>query len=122
MSFLSAYWLAPLLLVASNIFMITAWYGHLKFKATPLLIVIGVSWLIALPEYILQVPANRIGHSVYSATQLKIMQEIITFAVFIVFSWVWLGEKLAWNHWVGVLLMIAAAFFVFGFKSSPSGG
>lgn len=116
MSFTTAHWLTPLLLIGSNCFMIAAWYGHLKFKAAPLLAVIAISWLIALPEYILQVPANRMGHGVYSATQLKIMQEVITFAVFIIFSSVWLGERLAWNHYVGIVLMIAAAFFVFGFR------
>lgn len=113
-----AYWLTPLLLIASNIFMIAAWYGHLKYKSSPLLIVIATSWLIALPEYILQVPANRMGHSVYSAPELKIMQEVITLMVFIAFSWLWLGEKLAWNHWVGIVLLIAAAGFVFGFRPS----
>ena len=116
----NAVWLTPILLVGSNIFMTFAWYGHLKFKAAPLLAVIAVSWLIALPEYILQVPANRMGHEVYSAPQLKIMQEVITLAVFVLFSWLWLGEKLAWNHWVGLVLVLLAAIFVFAVPSGAA--
>lgn len=81
------------LLLLSNIFMTFAWYGHLKFKARPLLLVILVSWGIAFFEYCLQVPANRIGHSYFSASQLKIIQEVITFSVFAVFSWFYLNER-----------------------------
>ena len=101
------------LLVFSNIFMTFAWYGHLKFKATPILIVIAVSWLIALPEYILQVPANRYGHAVYSAAQLKTIQEVITLTVFIGFSIWYLGEPVKWNHLAGFALMVLAAWLIF---------
>lgn len=111
----SALWLTPLLLVASNVFMTAAWYGHLKFKAAPIIAVIFVSWLIAFPEYLLQVPANRMGHSVWSAPQLKIMQEIITLSVFVIFSYLYLGERLAWNHWIAFALIALAAVFMFGF-------
>jgi hypothetical protein len=93
-------YLAPIvLLFASNIFMTFAWYGQLKYPAAPLLLVIPVSWGIAFFEYCLAVPANRIGHQVYSAPQLKTMQEIITLLVFGVFSVLWLGESLKWNTW-----------------------
>ena len=88
-------YLAPIvLLFASNVFMTFAWYGQLKYPAAPLLVVIPVSWGIALFEYCLAVPANRIGHQVYSAPQLKTMQEIITLLVFAVFSVTFLGESL----------------------------
>ena len=110
----NALWLTPLLLIASNVFMTFAWYGHLKFKAAPILAVIFVSWLIAFPEYLLQVPANRMGHAIWSAPQLKIMQEIITLSVFVIFSYLYLGERLAWNHWIGFALMALAAVFIFG--------
>lgn len=111
---ISGPYLTPiLLLVASNVFMTFAWYGHLKFPAKPLWIVIGVSWAIALVEYCLAVPANRIGHQVYSAAELKTMQEVITLLVFAVFSVAWLGEKLTLNHAVGFALIGLGAFFVF---------
>ena len=107
-------YIAPvLLLVASNIFMTLAWYGHLKFKATPLVIVIVASWAIAFVEYCLAVPANRIGHAVYSAAQLKTMQEVITLVVFVAFSALYLKEPLGWNHLVGFALIAAGAFFIF---------
>lgn len=102
-----------LLLTASNLFMTLAWYGHLKFKAAPLLVVIAVSWLIALPEYMLQVPANRIGHGAMTAAQLKTMQEVISLTVFAGFSWLYLGEKLGWQHAVGFALICLGAWFVF---------
>ena len=106
--------IAPiLLLIGSNVFMTFAWYGHLKYTNKPLLAVILVSWGIAFFEYCLQVPANRIGYTVYNAAQLKTMQEIITLVVFVVFSVWWLGAELKWNHLVGFALMVAAAFFVF---------
>lgn len=105
--------LTATLLAASNLFMTFAWYGHLKFKATPILIVIALSWLIALPEYILQVPANRFGHAVYSAAQLKTIQEVITLTVFIGFSVWYLGEPIKWNHLAGFALMILAAWLIF---------
>lgn len=101
------------LLICSNIFMAFAWYGHLKFKAAPLLAVILVSWGIAFFEYCLQVPANRYGHSVFSAAQLKTIQEIITLTVFAGFSIWYLHEPVRWNHLVGFALIVAASFFIF---------
>ena len=107
-------YVAPvLLLVASNLFMTLAWYGHLKFKAAPLALVVLVSWGIAFIEYCLAVPANRIGHAVYSAAELKTMQEVITLAVFAVFSVVYLKEAFAWNHAIGFALIVLGAWFVF---------
>ena len=105
--------LPPLLLVASNVFMTFAWYGHLKFTDRPLWIVILVSWGIALFEYCLAVPANRIGHTVYGAAELKTMQEVITLAVFAVFSVVYLKEALTLNHALGFGFIALGAFFVF---------
>ncbi|WP_296166723.1 DMT family protein [uncultured Brevundimonas sp.] len=106
--------IAPvLMLVASNIFMTFAWYGHLKFGSKPLWLVVIVSWGIALFEYCLAVPANRIGHAVYSTAELKTMQEVITLIVFAVFSVSFLGEKLTMNHAVGFVLIIAGAWFIF---------
>jgi uncharacterized protein (DUF486 family) len=102
-----------LLLIASNVFMTFAWYGHLKFKSTPLLIVVVASWGIAFIEYCLAVPANRIGHAVYSAAQLKTMQEVITLCVFAIFSVVYLKEQIGWNHLIGFALIAAGAWFVF---------
>ncbi len=102
-----------LLLVASNVFMTLAWYGHLKFKSTPLLLVIVASWGIAFIEYCLAVPANRIGHAVYSAAQLKTMQEVITLVVFAIFSVVYLKEQLTINHAIGFALIALGAWFVF---------
>lgn len=101
------------MLIISNVFMTFAWYGHLKYKAAPLLIVILISWLIAFAEYCFQVPANRVGHGYYNAAQLKTIQEIITLSVFAVFSVLYLGESFRWNHAVGFALMVAAAFFIF---------
>lgn len=109
----SAFVLPILLLVASNVFMTFAWYGHLKFTSTPLYLVIAVSWGIALFEYCLAVPANRIGHQVYSAAELKTMQEVVTLLVFAVFSVFYLKEPLGWNHAVGFSLIAAGAFFIF---------
>ena len=106
--------IAPIfMLVLSNVFMTFAWYGHLKFGSKPLWIVIGVSWGIALFEYCLAVPANRIGHQVYSAAELKTMQEVITLVVFAVFSITFLGEKLTMNHAVGFALILGGAWFIF---------
>jgi len=102
-----------LLLLASNVFMTFAWYGHLKFKSAPLIAVILVSWAIAFFEYCLAVPANRIGHEVYSAAELKTIQEVITLVVFAVFSVVVLKEQLSWNHAIGFALIAAGAFFIF---------
>ena len=101
------------LLLASNIFMTFAWYGHLKYKAAPLLLVIFISWGIAFFEYCLQVPANRYGHGIFSAAQLKTIQEIITLVVFAGFSVWYLHEPLRWNHLVGFGCIVAAAFFIF---------
>lgn len=101
------------LLLLSNIFMTFAWYGHLKYKSSPLLIVIMVSWGIAFFEYCLQVPANRIGHGYYSAAQLKTIQEVITLIVFAVFSILYLNEPFRWNHLVGFSLIALGAAFVF---------
>ncbi len=105
------------LLSVSNLFMTLAWYGHLKFKAAPLLLVILASWGIAFFEYCLAVPANRWGHSVYSAAELKTIQEVITLIVFAGFS-VWiLKEPLGWNHAVGFGLIALGAWFIFQGKS-----
>lgn len=101
------------LLTMSNVFMTVAWYGHLKFTDRPLWTVILVSWGIAFFEYCLAVPANRYGHAVYSAAELKTMQEVITLIVFAIFSVVYLKEALTINHAVGFVLIAAGAFFVF---------
>ncbi len=107
-------YLAPIvLLTLANVFMTFAWYGHLKYPHHPLWLVVIVSWGIAFFEYCLQVPANRIGYTVYNAAQLKTMQEIITLVVFVAFSVLWLGAGFRWNHLVGFALMVAAAFFIF---------
>jgi len=106
--------LAPIvLLFCSNVFMTFAWYGQLKFPNAVLWQVVLVSWGIAFFEYCLAVPANRIGHQVYSAAQLKTMQEIITLLVFGVFSATYLGETLRWNHMVAFMFLCGAAFFSF---------
>ncbi len=93
--------------------MTIAWYGHLKYKNSPLWMAILISWLIASVEYCFQVPANRIGHYQFSAAQLKTIQEVITLIVFSVFSVVYLKEGLKWNYIAGFLMMIGAVFFVF---------
>ncbi len=101
------------MLLLSNVFMTFAWYGHLKYKTAPLMVVIFASWGIAFFEYCLQVPANRYGHSVFSAAELKTIQEVITLLVFALFSIFYLGEPLKWNHLVGFGLMCAAVFVIF---------
>ncbi len=101
------------LLTISNIFMTFAWYGHLKFKSSPLWIAIGVSWLIALLEYCFQVPANRFGSAYFSTAQLKVMQEVITLVVFGAFSVLYLKEQFRWNYLVAFALIVGAVFFVF---------
>lgn len=101
------------LLLASNVFMTFAWYGHLKFKTAGLLTVILVSWGIAFFEYVLQVPANRFGHGHFSAAELKTIQEVITLSVFAVFSVAYLKEPLAWNHLAGFAFIALGAFFIF---------
>ncbi len=102
-----------ILLTVSNIFMTFAWYGHLKFKHSALWKVILASWFIAFVEYCFQVPANRYGHSHFTAAQLKTIQEVITLVVFSVFSVLYLREEFKWNYLVGFLFMIGAVFFVF---------
>lgn len=108
-----ASWIPILLLTASNIFMTFAWYGHLKFKSSPLLLVILASWGIAFFEYFLQVPANRMGSQVYSTAQLKIIQEVLSLTVFAVFSVLYLKEEFRWNYAVAFVLILAAVFIVF---------
>ncbi len=110
---------APIaLLIASNIFMTIAWYGHLKHKASPLMLAIIVSWGIAFVEYCLAVPANRIGYGVYSAAELKTIQEVITLLVFAVFSVVYLGEALTWRHALGFALIASGAAVVFSARAA----
>jgi uncharacterized protein (DUF486 family) len=106
-------WLPILLLTASNVFMTFAWYGHLKFRQAALWLAILGSWSIALFEYVLMVPANRIGYRAYSATELKVIQEVITLGVFSIFVISYLGEKLRWNHVVAFLFLVGAVFFAF---------
>jgi len=107
-----------LLLVASNIFMTVAWYGHLKFGHDwPLWRVILVSWGIAFFEYCLAVPANRLGYGVFSGFQLKILQEVVTLSVFVGFAVLVLKEKFAWNYIAAFVCLGGAAFFAFAFKS-----
>ncbi len=101
------------LLLLSNVFMTFAWYGHLKFKAAPLAIVILASWGIAFFEYCAQVPANRIGHGYFSAAELKTIQEVITLTVFVAFSVWYLGEPIRPNHLIGFALIAAGAWFIF---------
>lgn len=102
-----------ILLTISNIFMTVAWYGHLKYKESPLWMAIGVSWGIAFVEYCFQVPANRIGHYQFSAAQLKTIQEVITLVVFCGFSVWYLKEPLKWNYLAGFALMVGAVFVIF---------
>ncbi|CAF30836.1 DMT family protein [Methanococcus maripaludis] len=106
-------YLPVLLLVLSNIFMTFAWYGHLKYKMSPLWIVILVSWGIAFFEYCLQVPANRIGSNYFTTAQLKVIQEIITLVIFSIFSLLYLKEEFRWNYAVGFFFIILAAVFIF---------
>ena len=101
------------LLTVSNVFMTFAWYGHLKYKNSPLWIAIVVSWMIAFVEYCFQVPANRIGHGTYTAAQLKTIQEVITLCVFCVFSVLYLKEGLKWNYLAGFGCIILAVIFIF---------
>lgn len=107
-------WLLPVLLLSvSNIFMTWAWYGHLNYKSWPLWLAVVISWGVAFVEYCFAVPANRYGHSVYSAAELKTIQEVITLVVFCGFSvWV-LKEPLTINHLIGFSLIFAGAVFIF---------
>ncbi len=110
----SAHWfLPPLMLVFSNIVMTFAWYGHLKRPAWPMWLAIVISWGIALFEYCLAVPANRIGYGTYSGQQLKVMQEVITLSVFAGFSVLWLGEPLRWNYFAAMACLVVAVLFMF---------
>lgn len=102
-----------ILLTISNIFMTAAWYGHLKYKDSPLWKAILISWLIASVEYCFQVPANRFGYGEFTAAQLKVIQEVITLVVFCFFSVLYLKEELKWNYLVGFAFLIGAVFFVF---------
>lgn len=101
------------LLIASNVFMTIAWYGHLKFPSAAMWVAVMVSWGIALVEYWFAVPANRIGYGTYSAAELKAIQEVISLTVFAGFAVFVLGEKLTWNHGVGFGQIFAGAFFIF---------
>lgn len=112
-----AYVSPVVLLVCSNVFMTFAWYGHLKFKESPLLVVILVSWGIALVEYCFAVPANRFGSSVYSAAELKTIQEVVTLAVFAAFSVAYLQEALTWRHAAGFAFIAIGAGIVFSGKA-----
>jgi uncharacterized protein (DUF486 family) len=111
-------WLPILLLSVSNLFMTFAWYGHLKYKAAPLGLVILASWGIALIEYCFAVPANRWGHSIYSAAELKTIQEVITLLAFVAFSFWVLKEPLGWRHAVGFGFIALGAAFIFQGKSA----
>jgi uncharacterized protein (DUF486 family) len=113
---LASWWpyAAPVIfLTFSNIFMTVAWYGHLKYAESPLALAVIASWGIAFFEYWFAVPANRIGHQVYSAAELKTMQEIITLTVFSVFSSTYLNEPLTFQHFAGFVVMLAGAALVF---------
>ena len=103
-----------LLLTLSNVFMTFAWYGHLRGLANkPWWIAALVSWGIAFFEYMVQVPANRIGHQAFSVAQLKIMQEVITLLVFVPFVVIYMREKLTWNYAAAGLCMVGAVYFMF---------
>mgnify|MGYP003145898393 CR=1 FL=1 len=102
-----------LLLIASNVFMTFAWYGHLKFPGAALWVVVLVSWGIAFFEYWLAVPANRIGYGTYSAAELKTIQEVISLSVFALFAIFYLGEKFTLNHLLGFAFIALGAFFIF---------
>jgi len=106
-------WLPILLLVASNVFMTVAWYGHLKYKGAPLLAVILVSWSLAFFEYVLQVPANRWGSNTYSPYQLKIIQEVITLLVFVGFAFFYFKARPQWNHVAAFACILGAVVFAF---------
>jgi len=109
----SPFLLPILLLIGSNVFMTLAWYGHLRFKDTPLVAVIVASWGIAFVEYCMAVPANRWGSAVYTTAQLKTIQEIVTLLVFAGFSILYLKEPMTWNYVIGFALVAAGAYFIF---------
>ncbi|PTW59112.1 hypothetical protein C8N35_108149 [Breoghania corrubedonensis] len=108
-----AHILPVIMLIGSNLFMTIAWYGHLKVKSASLVLIVLASWGIAFFEYWLAVPANRIGHTVYSAAQLKTIQEVVTLTVFTGFSVVYLKEPITLNHLIGFALIAAGAAFIF---------
>ena len=110
---MSPWLLTPLLLVASNVVMTYAWYGHLKHPSWPMWLAVVISWGIAFFEYCLAVPANRIGYGTFTGQQLKVMQEVITLAVFAVFSVAFLGETLRWNFIAAGACLVAAVVFIF---------
>lgn len=110
---LAGHLLPIVMLVASNVFMTFAWYGHLSYPNRPLWMVVLVSWAIAFFEYCIAVPANRWGHAFFSAVELKTIQEVVTLLVFGVFSFAYLKEPLSWNHAVGFGLIALGAFFIF---------
>ncbi len=102
------------LLVISNIFMTFAWYGHLKNHTDKALwVVILLSWGIAFFEYCFQVPANRLGHVVFTLPQLKIIQEVVTLTVFVAFSIFYMGEKVTWNYFYAGLCLLGSVYFIF---------
>lgn len=105
--------LPVVMLIGSNVFMTIAWYGHLKFPGTPIWLAVMVSWCIALVEYWLAVPANRIGYGAYTAAELKTIQEVISLTVFVGFAVFVLGEKFTWNHAIGFGLIFIGAVFIF---------
>jgi uncharacterized protein len=105
--------LTVLLLLISNIFMTFAWYGHLRYRSTPIVVAILVSWSIALGEYCFQVPANRIGYGQFTGYQLKIIQEAITLVVFAGFAYGYLGESVRWNYVASFACLFAAVLFAF---------
>jgi uncharacterized protein len=113
MPLLSPAVLPILLLIGSNLFMTTAWYGHLKFTSSPLWIAVMLSWGIALVEYWLAVPANRIGYGTYTASELKVIQEVISITVFVGFAFFYLKEPLSWNHAIGFGAIGLGAYFIF---------
>jgi uncharacterized protein len=113
MPLLSPYLTPVVLLIGSNVFMTTAWYWHLRYKDVPIFYVILISWGLAFFEYCLVVPANRFGNAVYTTAQLKTIQEVITFVVFIVFSYFYLREPITLSQGFGFSLIAAGAFFVF---------
>jgi len=110
---MNATFVTPLLLLGSNIVMTFAWYGHLKQPQWPLWLAVVLSWGIAFFEYCLAVPANRLGYGTFTGQQLKIMQEVITLAVFAVFSVTFLGEAIRWNYIAAMLCLVAAVGFMF---------
>ena len=110
---ISPYLFPVVLLIGSNVFMTTAWYWHLRFKEIPLFHVILISWGLAFVEYCLAVPANRYGSAIYNPAQLKTIQEVVTFSVFSVFSYVYLRQPITLSQGFGFALIAAGAFFVF---------